>query len=406
MAVFAYEARGADGKAVKGTLNVADKGAAQAELKKRALTVLTLDEKAGKGRFGLFGPPGARVKTHDIAILTRQLSTMISAGIPLLEALEILHEQATDPGFRRVMDTIIERVRSGTDLSSALAEHPKIFTNIYVNMVKAGEAGGQLDVILVRLADYLESIEEIKREVKAAMTYPIISLALIGVITIGLVVGVVPKFKAIFDQLGLKDLPLPTWFLLTLSTWMTSQWYILIGIVAAVVVSFIMWKKSRTGERQWHWFLLNMPIFGQLFRKVAISRFTRTFSTMIQSGVPMLQTLEIVAGTAGNRIIEEAVWKAKEAVTRGEPLGEPLAATKVFPPMVTRMIAIGEKTGALEKLLSKVSEFYDAEVKASVKALTSLIEPLLIATMGLIVGGIVLAIFMPIIKIQQTLANR
>ncbi len=406
MAVFVYEAKGADGKSVKGTVNAGDKNAAQAELKKRNLDVLVINEKKGGFKLSLFGPPGARAKTKDIAILTRQLSTMISAGIPLLEALEILHEQATDPGFRRVMDTIIERVRSGTDLSTALGEHPKIFTHIYCNMVKAGEAGGQLDVILQRLADYLESIEEIKREVKAAMTYPIISLALIGVITVGLVVGVVPKFKAIFDQLGLKELPLPTAFLMWLSGMMTSQWYILLGMMIAVIVAFIMWKRSRTGERQWHWFLLNMPIFGALFRKVAISRFTRTFSTLIQSGVPMLGTLEIVAGTAGNRIIEEAVYKAKDAVTRGEPLGEPLAATKVFPPMVTRMIAIGEKTGALEKLLAKVSEFYDAEVKASVKALTSLIEPLLIATMGLIVGGIVLAIFMPIVKIQQTLANR
>jgi type IV pilus assembly protein PilC len=410
MPLFAYEAKDGGGKSVKGTIPASDKNAAQVELKKRSLTVLAVSEQAEGPRRGLFGLGGgvarARVKTKDIAIITRQLSTMISAGIPLLEALEIIHEQATDAGFRRVMNTIIERVRSGTDFSTALGEHPKIFTHIYQNMVRAGEAGGQLDTILQRLADYLESIEEIKREVKAAMTYPIISLALIGCITVGLVVGVVPRFKTIFDQLGLKELPLPTAFLLALSALMTNQWYLLLGGIIIVVTAFMMWKKSRTGARQWDWFLLNMPIFGQLFRKVAISRFTRTFSTLIQSGVPMLATLDIVSGTAGNLIIEEAVLKAKDAVTRGEPLGEPLAATKVFPPMVTRMIAIGEKTGALEKLLSKVSEFYDAEVKASVKSLTSLIEPLLIATMGIIVGGIVLAIFMPIMKIQQSLANK
>jgi type IV pilus assembly protein PilC len=412
MPVFTYEAKGADGKKVEGQLTAGDRAAAQAELKRKNLTVMTLSEQEkgkGGGFFSLslsFGTPKARVGTKDICIVTRQLATMISAGIPLLEGLEILHEQATDPGFKLVLDKIIEKVRSGTDFSTALAEHPKQFTSIYVNMVKAGEAGGQLDTILNRLADYLESVEEIKREVKAAMTYPVISLALILTITVGLVVGVVPRFKLIFDQLGMKELPLPTMILLSIAEFATKQWYVILGGAIAAVVAFIMYKRTRTGERQWHWFLLHVPMFGPLFRKVAISRFTRTFSTLIQSGVPMLSALDIVAGTAGNRIIEEAVLKAKDHVTRGEPLGEPLAATKVFPPMVTRMIAIGEKTGALEKLLSKISEFYDAEVRAAVKGLTSLIEPLLIATMGVVVGGIVLSIFLPIIKIQQHLAGK
>jgi type IV pilus assembly protein PilC len=330
---------------------------------------------------------------------------MISAGIPLLESLEILCEQASDPGFRRVMDRVIERVRSGTDFSTALGEHPKIFSNIFVNMVKAGEVSGNLDVILTRLAEYLEAIEEIKREVKSAMVYPTVSLVMILSITIGLVVGIVPKFQAIFTSLGMTKLPWITQMLLDISLFLQNQFIVAILGTAALVTGFILFKRSKTGQRIWHRFLLNMPVFGQLFRKVAISRFARTFSTLIQSGVPILGALDIVAGTAGNVIIESAVLKAKDAVSRGETLGEPLAATKVFPPMVTRMIAIGEKTGALEKLLAKISEFYDAEVKAGVKALTSLIEPLMIGVMGILVGGIVLAIFMPIIELQKKLGG-
>jgi type IV pilus assembly protein PilC len=406
MAVFSYTAKTADGKKVESVIRAADKGAAQAELKKKNLTVSTLVEQKGAKKSSLFGPPRPHVKTKDIAVMTRQLSTMISAGIPLLESLEILHEQASDPGFKLALDKIIERVRAGSDFSTALSEHPKLFTKIYVNMIKAGEASGQLDVILQRLADYMESVEELKREIKAAMTYPVISLVLILSITVGLVVGIVPKFKSIFEQLGMTDLPPPTKILLQISEALRNQ-YIAVGAgTIVVIVSFLMYIRTKPGMRQWHWFLLHAPVFGPLFRKVAISRFSRTFATLIQSGVPMLGALDIVAATAGNVLVEEAVLKAKDAVARGETLGDPLTATRVFPPMVTRMVSIGEKTGALEKLLMKIAEFYDAEVRATVKALTSLIEPLLIATMGLIVGFIVLSIFLPIIKIQETLSNK
>jgi len=406
MAVFAYSAKTADGKKIESVIRAADKGAAQAELKKKNLTISSLVEQKGGKKGGFFGPPRPHVKTKDIAVMTRQLSTMISAGIPLLESLEILHEQASDPGFKLALDKIIERVRSGSDFSTALSEHPKLFTKIYVNMIKAGEASGQLDVILQRLADYMESVEELKREIKAAMTYPVISLVLILSITIGLVVGIVPKFKTIFDQLGMNDLPAPTQMLLTMSDQLRNNYVMLLVVTIVLVVAFLMYIKTKPGMRQWHWFLLHAPVFGPLFRKVAISRFSRTFATLIQSGVPMLGALDIVAATAGNVLVEEAVLKAKDAVTKGETLGEPLTATRVFPPMVTRMISIGEKTGALEKLLMKIAEFYDQEVRATVKALTSLIEPLLIATMGLIVGFIVLSIFLPIIKIQETLSNK
>jgi type IV pilus assembly protein PilC len=405
MAVFAYTAKGPDGKKIESVIRAADKGAAQAELKKKNLTVSTLVEQKGAKKSSLFGPPRPRVKTKDIAVMTRQLSTMISAGIPLLESLEILHEQASDPGFKLTLDKIIERVRAGSDFSTALSEH-KLFTKIYVNMIKAGEASGQLDVILQRLADYTESVEELKREIKAAMTYPVISLVLILSITVGLVVGIVPKFQIIFTQLGMTKLPAPTEILLKISVALREQYVLVGGCTIAIVVAFFLYIRTKPGMRQWHWFLLHAPVFGPLFRKVAISRFSRTFATLIQSGVPMLGALDIVASTAGNVLVEEAVLKAKDAVSKGETLGDPLAATRVFPPMVTRMVSIGEKTGALEKLLMKIAEFYDQEVRATVKALTSLIEPLLIATMGLIVGFIVLSIFLPIIQIQETLSNK
>ena len=405
MAVFVYAGKAADGKKVDGVVRAADKSAAAAELKRKNVSVSSLTAKGAKG-FGIFGPPRPHVRTKDIAVMTRQLSTMISAGIPLLESLEILQEQAADPGFKLALDKIIDRVRAGSDFSTALSEHPKLFTRIFVNMIKAGEASGQLDIILQRLADYMENIEELKREIRAAMTYPIISLFLILMITTFLVVFIVPKFEAIFISLNMVDkLPITTKILLMISVALREYWYYVAGGAILLAVSFSLYINTRFGRRQWHWFCLHVPVFGPLFRKVAISRFSRTFATLIQSGVPMLGALEIVASTAGNMLVEEAVLKAKDAVTKGETLGDPLAATKVFPPMVTRMISIGEKTGALEKLLLKISEFYDQEVRATVKALTSLIEPLLIATMGLIVGFIVLAIFMPIITLQSSLSQ-
>jgi type IV pilus assembly protein PilC len=405
MPSFAYVARAADGKPMSGTLSALNRQAAMVELRKRNLNVTTIQEKAHKG--GLFGPPRPHVSGKDLAVMTRQLSTMISAGIPLLESIEILQEQADDPGFRLTLEKITERVRSGSDFSEALSDHTKVFSRIYINMVKAGEAGGQLDTILKRLSDYLESTEALKREIKSAMTYPVISLCLILSITIGLMVGIVPKFKDIFVNLGsLDQLPLPTQLLLAASEFMSQKWWIWAGPIILLPFAFVAYRRTSFGERQTDWLFLHLPIFGSLFHKVALSRFTRTFSTLLQSGVPMLGALEIVASTAGNRIIEDAVLSARDHVRKGEPLGDPLAMTKVFPAMVTRMIAIGEKTGALEQLLEKISDFYDGEVKSTVEALTSLIEPMMIGIMGMLVGGIVLAIFLPIIRIQELMQKK
>ncbi len=402
MPQFKYTAKAADGKKVDGTLTAVNEADATSNLRKLGLAVVGLKSIASGPKSAWLGGPRSHIGAEALAIFTRQLSTMVGAGIPLLESLEILSE---DPQYTIVASKVVDRVRSGTDLSEALGTYPKIFSKIYVSMVKAGEASGQLDIILTRLAEYQESTEALKREIKAAMTYPVVSLCMVILITVGLMVGIVPKFKAIFETMGI-ELPAITQILLNVSDAMTNYWYLFIAGAVLLVGGFIFWKGTNWGERQWDWIVLRLPVFGDLFRKVCLSRFSRTFATLIQSGVPILGALEIVANTTGNRIIEEAILVARESVRKGETLGEPLAKCSVFPPMVTRMISIGEKSGALEQLLEKISEFYDQQVKATVEALTSLIEPLLIGLMGALVGGIVLAIFLPILKIQEAVRKK
>ncbi|MBN2405005.1 MAG: type II secretion system F family protein [Coriobacteriia bacterium] len=348
--------------------------------------------------------PSLRVKSDVLVVFSRQLATMISSGITLLESLEVLAEQSTDRNLKRIVNTVIEDIRSGKDFSTALARHPKAFALMFVNMVRAGEASGQLDIILVRLAEYLESTQALKRKIKSAMTYPVISLTMILGITAFLLVGIVPKFQEIFDSLDVT-LPGITQGLLVVSG--VLRRHFLLGVVAAtaVVIAFVVFKKTRTGGRVIDAAMLKIPVFGGLFQKVALSRFSKTFSTLIKSGIPILGALEIVAGTTGNHTVEDAVLNASSSVREGEGLSEPLSHYKVFPPMVTRMVAIGERSGALEVLLEKISEFYDQQVTAMVESLTSLIEPLLIGVMGAVVGSIVLAIFLPIFKLQEALAG-
>lgn len=430
---YKYSAVGADGRTVSGRLDAANKMDCVAELRKRSLTPIDIQEKAGGGgapaassappdaaqslhapaaptpakkaafRFGAV-KPGVR-KREEIVIFTRQLATMISAGIPMLESLEILKEQAESKQFSLLLDQVIGDVRSGKDLSSAMERHPKAFTDVYASMVRAGEASGQIDEILVRLADYLEASQKLKREIKSAMTYPIVSLVMIFGITAYLMIGIVPKFKEVFDSLEI-DLPGLTKVILGASKFSEDNWMlILVGMMLAAG-GVVTYKRTERGGWQCDWLMLHLPVFGPLFRKVGLSRFSKTCATMIKSGVPILGTLEIVAATAGNRLIAEAVDRARESVRQGESLMVPLSKSPVFPPMVTRMIGIGEKTGSLETLLEKISEFYDDQVSATVKQLTSLIEPIMIAVMGIMVGTIVLAVFLPIFELQKNLAAR
>ena len=403
MAQFKYTAKGADGKSKTGNINAINQAEATVSLRKQGLNVLSISEESKKSSFNiaLFKPKvGGRIKTDDLTVFTRQLATMIGAGIPLLESLEVLQDQTDNKSFKLTLGSVVEKVRGGSDFSEALDAYPKVFARIYVSMVRAGEAGGQLDAILIRLADYQESSAALKREIKSAMTYPVISLAMIFIIVIGLMLFIIPQFEKIFRTMGI-DLPLPTLIVLAASKFMTGYWYIGFAGIIGLIIGFNAFKKSKFGAYWLDWFNLHMPLFGPLFTKVAVSRFCRTFATLIKSGVPILGALEIVASTSGNRILEDTINQAKENVRKGETLSEPLSKSKIFPLMVTRMIGIGEKSGALEALLEKISEFYDQQVKATVEGLTAMIEPLMIGIMGVVVGGIVLAVFMPIFAIQK-----
>jgi len=404
---YAYIARDPSGREVKGNIEAETEADATGRLRQQQLSIVKLTKVSGGGGFNmeikLFGTSTPRkCGTAELCLFTRQLATMIGAGIPLLESFEILAEQTLDQnkGFGLGLQECADFVRGGTEISDAMTKFPRIFPEIYVNMVKAGEASGQLDVILNRLAEFLEATESLKREIKSAMTYPIISLCLIFGITGYLLVGVVPKFKTMFDSLGAK-LPAITTYVLAVSDWLTGNILTCIGIIIATVVGYKFAMRTRQGQRIRDTVWLKMPVFGPLFQKVALSRFARTFGTLLSSGVPLLQALEIVASTAGNVVIEETLMETKETVRRGEGITTHLQTSWVFPPMVVKMIGIGEKSGALETLLAKISDFYDEQVHAMVKGLTSLIEPIMLMVMGAVVGIIVLAIFYPILQLQS-----
>jgi type IV pilus assembly protein PilC len=421
MPKFKVLARDASGNRVQQVLEAANQNEASAQLRSKNLTVLSIVEdsakvasrvpqqRAGAIQYKLIGgPPRPRIGSQDIVIFTRQFATMISSGIPVLECLDILTEQATDPGYRLVLNKIVDEVRAGVELSTAMGKHPRVFPDIYVNMIRAGEASGQLDAILLRLAEYQESSEKLKHQIKAAMTYPVASICMVLAITIGLLVFIVPKFEEIFtSMLGSKDaLPGMTKFVLAISRGMIDYWYIMLLGIFGLYFLIKMYKSTESGAYNWDVLMLHMPVFGPLTSKIALSRFARTFSTLLKSGVQILGALDIVSATAGNRVVERAVNAAKESIRAGEPLAKPLGESKVFPPMVVRMVAIGEKSGALEGLLEKISEFYDDQVTAAVESLTALIEPLMIGFMGMLVGGIVLAVFMPILKLQSSLSKK
>jgi len=405
---FSYTARDSQGKDAKGTIEAENEAEANSKLRGQNLVVTgikRIDIKPAGFSFASLGAVARKCNTSELALFTRQLATMIGAGIPLLEAYEILAEQTLDQnkGFGMGLQECADLVRGGTELSEAMARFPRMFPDIYINMVKAGEASGQLDIILSRLADFLEANESLKREIKSAMTYPVISLLLVLSITSYLLVFVVPKFESMFKSLNAK-LPGVTLFVLACSQFLQNQWYIIVGLIVAVAFAYKMGMTSRNFRRVRDTVMLKAPVFGPLGQKVAISRFARTLSTLLSSGVPLLAALEIVASTAGNAVIEDTLLETRDTVKRGESLTSNLQKAWVFPPMVVRMIGIGEKSGALEQLLGKISDFYDEQIHATVKSLTSLIEPFMLAIMGGIVGTIVVAIFYPILELQKQLS--
>ena len=401
MPTYTYTARTRDGKKQGGTLAAETRQALNTMLQSRGLTAVTVQEagakKGGLGRRRL----GGKVKTIELLVFTRQLSTIVSAGLPLLQGLDILSEQTDDANFSAVIQSIGQDVESGESFSTALTKYPRAFPELYVSMVRAGEAGGDLDGVLLQLADYLESTEELKRRIKSAMTYPIVAFSMILLIAAGLVIWVVPQFAEIFSSFG-RQLPAPTRLLIATSDVLRSwKALIVVAVFVGIIIAIRLYAKTPVGRYNLDAMKLRIPVFGSLLRKVAISRFARTLSTLTRSGVPILQALEIVERTAGNEVFAKAVRGAGDSVRSGETLADPLERCQQFPRMVTRMIAVGEKTGALEGMLMKIGDFYDSEVKAAVDSMTSLIEPILIMMMGLVVGSIVVALFMPILQLSS-----
>lgn len=397
MATFTYKARNWDGKIVSAEMEGESKEVCIAKLREKGYFVTSIGEKKGSGGMS-FSFLQRGVSSQEICIFARQFATMIGAGVPLVRCLSILQTQADNPTFKKIITQIRSDVEGGSTFSKSLEKHPKVFTDLFCSLVKAGEIGGILDSILERLADYLESTETLKAKVKGALTYPVVVFGIAAMVVLALVMFVLPQFKEIFMGMNI-ELPLATTVLLATSDFMVSWWFIIIP--ACVAVPILIWNffQTKTGSRIFDTNILRMPAIGMMMRKVAVAKFTRTLGTLIASGVPILQALEVTSQTAGNVVISDAVDKTRISIREGESIADPLRNSGVFPPMVVQMIAVGEETGELDKMLSKIADFYDTEVDTAVKGLTSVIEPIVIVFMGIVIGGIVLAVFMPMLKL-------
>lgn len=400
MPVFEYKAQSSvDGRMVTGTLEFANETAAYASLKERGLVVTSLRQSKAKKKSSSVTKSRrkGRVGVDDLVIFSRQLATIVNAGLPLIEGLNILSDQMENATFRDIIRQVEKDVESGSTLSDALGKHPKVFSVLFVNLIRAGEASGMLDDILVQLSTYLEKAAALKRKVKSAMIYPsVVILVAMAIVTL-LMVKVIPVFEDIFAGFN-AELPKPTQVVIAISHFM--QKYYLLAIGGAVVGGFLFKKYISTpsGRMKFDSTLLRLPVLGTLFRKVAVARFTRTFSTLLRSGVNILVSLDIVARTSGNMVVEKAIDKTRDSIKEGENIARPLIESEVFPPMVTRMIDVGERTGALDEMLGKIADFYEEQVDTAVSGLTSLLEPVMIVILGVVLGGVVIAMFMPLFK--------
>jgi type IV pilus assembly protein PilC len=399
-ATFQYKVRDNQGRLLQGSLDGDSQALVASKLRQMGYVPITIEqEKAGSLQRDLKIPGlSDRVGMKDIAVFSRQFATMISSGLSLIRALHILNEQTENKALARIVDEVRLDVEKGASLSQALSRHPKVFSRLYVAMVRAGETGGVLDGVLVQLAGILEKQVELKRKITSAMTYPIAVMCLVLMIVTAMLVFVVPTFEQMYADLG-GTLPLPTRILLTVSGIVTKWLPVIILLEVAGVFAFRKWIQSERGRAMWDAFKLRVPIFGKLVHKTALTRFSRTFAVLLRSGVPILEALEITSETVNNTVVARAVKEVQEAVKRGESIAVPLSAHPVFPPMVVQMLAVGEETGQVDTMLEKVADFYDQEIEATVDALTSLLEPLLIVVMGGAVGGMVIALYMPMFNV-------
>ena len=397
---YAYKVRDRAGKLVEGQLEADNAQLVVSKLRSMGYVPIEINAQTKQKLSSDIKVPGFsdRVKIKDVAVFARQFATMINAGLSLLRSLYILAEQTESKPLAAIANQVRIDVEKGSSLSAALAKHPKAFNRLFVSMVRAGEIGGVLDSVLMRLADTIEKQVELRRKVKSAMTYPAVVAVLVLLILTAMLLFIIPMFEGLYKELG-GSLPLPTTMLIKISKIARQLWYIIVIAEVAGVFFFRRWINSEQGRAKWDAIKLKFPIFGPLVRKTALARFSRTLSALVRSGVPILESLDIVAETAGNSVVANAVYDTQAAVKRGEPLSKKLEDHPVFPPMVVQMMAVGEETGALDEMLDKIADFYDAEVEATVDALTSLIEPLLIVVMGVCVGGMVIALYLPMFNI-------
>ncbi len=398
MPMFEYTARNASsGQIQKGQLEVQSKDEVSAYLRKNRLILVSVREAPKQIQLSL---GGTRIKTRDIVIFTRQFATMINSGLPLVQSLNILAQQTENKALREVTKAVVYDVESGNTLADSFSKHPKAFTGLYVNMVAAGEAGGILDTILLRLATFLEKNDALVRKVKGAMVYPGVIFSVAGIAISVLLIFVIPTFESMFASANM-ELPLPTRVVIGLSQLLLGYWWAMLLALGAAVFAVRSYYATDPGRKQIDGMLLRAPVLGDLLRKSAVSRFTRTLGTLVSSGVSILEGLEITAKTAGNRVVHDAVMASRHSIAGGETIAAPLERSAVFPPMVISMIAVGEQTGGLDEMLSKIADFYDEEVDVAVSALLSLMEPVMIVVLGVIVGGMVIAMYLPIFDMMN-----
>ncbi|MEW5705833.1 MAG: type II secretion system F family protein [Actinomycetota bacterium] len=394
---FTYRVKDVRGNLLTGQIDGDSVAMVANKLRQMGYTVIELKEKSLAQR-EITLPFLNRVKLKDLAVFSRQFSTMVSAGLSLTRCLAVLAEQSQSKVLQKTIAEVLKDVEQGKSLSDAMAKHPSIFPPIYINMVRAGEIGGVLDEVLLRVADHFEREQSIRSKIKSAMAYPVAMFAFSMLITFILITFIVPLFVKMFQDMG-GTLPLPTQMLLIASGLIHKTWFVMIPTLFGIVYLFRLYGKQENGRRKIDSIKLHLPIFGKLVEKMAISKFSRTLGTLMSSGVPILQALDIVADNAGNAIIADSVLKARESIKEGESLAKPLSSDKVFPPMVVQMIAVGEETGALDSMLSKIADFYDDEVSTAVEALTSILEPVMIVVMGVIIGGIIVSLYLPMFKV-------
>ncbi|SPF39598.1 Type II secretion system protein [Syntrophobacter sp. SbD1] len=403
MAVYIWTGTDRAGKKQKGEMEADNLPLARQMVVRKGIAVKDVKLKP-KALGDYFPAMAGKVSDKDKVIFVRQFSTMIDAGLPLVQCLDILQAQQDNSNFKRVIRQIKKDVEEGSTLSDAIKKHPRVFDNLFHNLVAAGEIGGILDVILNRLAVYIEKMAKLKKKVKGALTYPVIVVAIAVIVVAVILIWVIPVFSQLFRDAGVK-LPGMTLFVMNMSDFAKSYFHWMLAGLFILFYGLRRFRRTTRGRNFFDQLLLRLPVFGILLRKIAVARFTRTLSTMLSSGVPILDGLEVVAATAGNSVVEKAIREARLSISEGRPVADPLAETGVFPPMVTQMIAVGEATGALDNMLAKIADFYDDEVDTAVGSLTAMLEPLLILFLGITIGGLLVAMYLPIFQLADVVAR-